>query len=175
MLTRQQKKEIVKGLTDKFKKAKSVVFTDFTGLTVNDLQALRQELKEKGSHYQVIKKTLLDLALKKAGIDFDLKQFQASLAVSFSDLDEVAPAKILYNFSKAHENLKLLAGLLFVPEKTVLNQDQVIALAKIPAKEELIAKIIGSLNAPLQNFAYCLKANLRNLVYILKQKATRNQ
>lgn len=174
MLSKKQKKDIVKNLADKFKNVKSIVLTDFTGLKVKDLQSLRRDLAQSQAQYQVVKKTLLGLACKKAHLDFDVKKIKGSIAVGFSENDEVIPAKILYNFSQKHENLKLLAGILTVPDKTMLNQDQVLALAKTPDKQESIAKIIGSLNAPLQNLAYLLKANLQSLVYILKQKAAEN-
>lgn len=174
MLSKKQKRDIIKDLTDKLKTAKSIILTDFTGLTVNDLQTLRRDLSQNQAQYQVVKKTLLDLALKKANLDFDVKKIKGSLAIGFSQNDEVGPAKTLYNFSQKHENLKLLAGILIVPDKTMLNYEEVLALAKTSDKQELIAKIIGSLNAPLRNLTYLLKANLQSLVYILKQKAAGN-
>jgi len=171
MLTKQKKEQIIEDFGLKLKGAKSIILSDFSGLKVKEVQALRHELKEQAVSYVVVKKTLLALALKKAKIDLDVRSIHGSVAISFGLGDEVAPARILYNFSRKHDNLKLLIGALLGPEKNILTQEQVLALAKLPGKEGLLGQLVFTLNAPVQKLVYSLKANLISLVYILKQKS----
>lgn len=171
MLTKQKKEQIVEELGLKLKSAKSIILSDFSGLKVKEVQALRHELKAQAVSYVVVKKTLLALTLKKAKIDLDVRGVRGSVAVGFGLGDEVAPARILYNFSRKHDNLKLLIGALLDPEKNILTQEQVLALAKLPGKEELLGQLVFTLNSPVQKLAHSLKANLISLVYILKQKS----
>lgn len=174
MLSKQQKKAIIDRLAKALKGAKSIVLTDFSGLTVKEIQGLRQDLKKAQAHYQVIKKTLLDLALKKAGINLKTKQFKGSVAIGLSANDGIVLAKILYNFARGHEKLRLLGGILTTPKQSILNQEQIIALAQIPGKEQLLGQLVATLASPLRNFGFILQANLRNFVSILKQKTIRN-
>jgi len=171
MLTKQKKGQIVEELSAQLESAKSIILSDFSGLKVKEVQALRHELKEQAVNYVVVKKSLLTIALKKIKIDLYVRSIHGSVAVSFGLGDEVAPARILYNFSRKHDNLKLLIGALLDPEKNILTQEQVLALAKLPDKERLLGQLVFTLNAPVQKLAYSLKANLISLVYILKQKS----
>lgn len=171
MLTKQKKEQIVEDLGAQLKDAKSIILSDFSGLKVKEVQALRRELKEQAVNYVVVKKTLLALALKKVKIDLDVRSIYGSVAVSFGLGDEVAPARVLYNFSRKHDNLKLLVGALLDPEKNILTQERVLALAKLPGKQELLGQLVFTLSSPMQKLAYSLKANLISLVYILKQKS----
>ncbi len=165
MLTRQKKEEIVKQLGDDFDKSKAVVFIDYKGIKVNETNELKKELRENNSILQVVKKNLIDLALKKSKIDVSVKKLEGQIAVVTSKEDEVSGAKILSKFAKDNENLKILGGLL---EEKELTQAEVVALAKLPSKEKLLAKIVGSLNSPLSGFVNVLQGNQRNLVYALK-------
>lgn len=165
MLRRKQKEEIVKKLTDDFKNSKAAVFTDYRGLKASEVNALKKELKKEGTNLNVIKKSLIALSLKNAKMDVNVKDMEGQLAVTISDKDEVIPAKILSKFSNDNENLKILGGTL--GEKG-MSTDEVLALSKLPGKEELLAKIVGSLNAPISGFVNVLSGNTRNLVNVLK-------
>ncbi len=165
MQTRSQKKELVKDMTSKVKEAKSVVFADFKGVKVKDLTALKKELRKEGIDFKVSKKTLINIAFKEAGIEVDTKKMEGQVAVSISSQDEVAPAKIISNFSKKNENLKILGGIL---ESKLMSIEQVKALAKLPSKEELLAKLVGTLQAPVSGFVNVCAGNLRGLVQVLK-------
>jgi len=165
MLTRKQKEEIVKNLTEEIKAAKAVVFSDFKGLEVKDMTSLKKELKKEGASFKVAKKNLINIALKNTGADLDVKKMEGQIAVSASSEDETAVAKIISKFSKKNENLKILGGLLGVKE---MSAEEIKALAKLPSKEELLAKLVGSLSSPLSGFMNVLQGNQRSLVQALK-------
>lgn len=165
MLTRNQKEEIVNKLSDEIKSSKSVVFTDYKGVGVKDMESLRGSLREEGARIQVIKKKLVEIALKNAGIEMSAKDMEGQLAVAISQEDEVTPAKVINNFAKENENLKIIGGLL---DSKKLNSEEVISLAKLPSKEELLAKLVGTLNAPMSGFVNVLQGNQRSLVQALK-------
>lgn len=166
MLTKNQKIELVKNLTEKIKSAKSAIFVDYKGLKVKDLTELKKSLRKSGTDYVVVRKTLIDLAFKNAGIkDLDVKSMEGQIALSLSKEDEVSGAKIIDGFSKTNENVKMLGGILGTQ---IMDAAQVKALAKIPSKEELLAKLVGTLNAPVSGFVNVLAGNLRGLVQVLK-------
>jgi len=166
MLTKSQKIELVKKLTEKIKAAKSAIFVDYKGLKVKDSTDLKKSLRKADAEYIVAKKTLIDIALKNAGIEgVDIKSMEGQIALSLSNADEVAGAKIIDGFAKTNENVKMLGGVLGTQ---VMDAAQVKALAKIPSKEELLAKLVGTLNAPVSGFVNVLAGNLRGLVNVLK-------
>ncbi|PIP28568.1 MAG: 50S ribosomal protein L10 [Candidatus Moranbacteria bacterium CG23_combo_of_CG06-09_8_20_14_all_35_22] len=165
MQTKLQKKEIVKDLAQKIKNSKAVVFSDFKGLSVKDMTILRSELREKNIDFKVLKKTLMTLALKDAGIEMDAKKMEGQIAVAVSSGDEVEASKIIAKMAKVNENLKISGGIL---GKKILSREEVMALSKLPSKEELLAKLVGTLNAPVSGFVNVLAGNLRGLVQVLK-------
>jgi large subunit ribosomal protein L10 len=165
--TREEKKQIIKDLAEKIKKAKSVVFTNFDSLTVAESMDLRKKLKDEKGEYYVAKKTLLSLALNENGIKgVDVKSFAGKIAAVFGYEDEVAPASVIDKFRKGHEEkINFVGGLL---DGKFMDAVTVGSLAKLPSKTELQAKVVGSLNAPLSGLVNTLVGNLRNLVYALK-------
>jgi large subunit ribosomal protein L10 len=167
MQTKEQKKIIVEELAKKLKNSKAVVFSDYKGLTVKDMSALRKELRDQEIEFKVVKKTLINLALKDAGISLDVSELEGQIAMAISSGDEVAAAKIIEKTAKANENIKIVAGIL---GEKALNSDEVKALAKLPSKEEMLAKLVGTINAPVSGFVNVLAGNLRGLVQVLKAK-----
>jgi large subunit ribosomal protein L10 len=166
--TKEQKEAIVKDLADKLKVSKAVVFSDYKGLKVKDMTVLRRELRAEGVDLKVLKKTLINIALKDAGIEMDVKALEGQVAVAVSKNDEVAAAKIIAKMAKANENLKIVGGILGTKELTVKEID---ALAKLPSKDQLLAKLVGTLNAPVSGFVNVLAGNMRGLVTVLKAVA----
>jgi large subunit ribosomal protein L10 len=162
-----QKQEILRSLEKKIEKTKSVVFVGFNALEVKDNELLRDQLRQENGEYFVTKKTLLSLAFKNQSIDgLDIKGLDGKVAAIFSYDDEVAAAKILDNFRKNKEKkLYFLGGIL---EGKLLSKEEIEAVAKLPSKPELYAKVVGSLNAPISGFVNALAGNIRNLVYVLK-------
>lgn len=167
MLTRKQKQEIVDKLSQKIKTVKSVVFADYKGLTVSDIKDLRRKLKSSQVELKVAKKTLIDLALKKADIsEVSAKKMDGQIAVALGAKDEISAAKILSDFARKNENLKILGAIL---EGRFLERPQAIALAALPPKEQSLARLAGVINAPISGFVSVLNGNLRNLVFVLSQ------
>lgn len=164
--SKEQKKEIVKNLEEKLKKAKAVVFSDYLGLKVKDIEAIKKALHQEEGEFVVTKKTLLKLALEKAGYkDVDPKQFVGGLAVTFGFRDEVTSAKVLAKFAKDFPVIKFFGGLL---ENKFIEAAKVKELALVPSRQELLGKLVSSVNAPLYGLLAVLSGNLRNLIIILQ-------
>ena len=165
MLTRNQKHELVKELTENIKAAKSVVFVVFKGLKVKDATILKKSLRAAEVEYVVVRKTLIDIALKNAGIEgANIAKVEGQVALSLSVADEVVGAKIIDTFAKTNENVKMLGGVLGTQLMTAA---EVKALAKVPSREQLLGQLVGTLNAPVSGFVNVLAGNLRGLVQVL--------
>lgn len=164
--SKAQKSEILRDLVEKINKAKSVVFAKFSGLKVKEAETLRKELRAEKSEYYVAKKTLVNLAFKEKNLaGLDAKNFDGQVAVVFGYEDEVAGARIINKYKKELENkVDFFGGIL---ENKFINAQEVSELANLPSKQELYAKIAGSLNAPISGFVNALVGNIRNLVYVL--------
>jgi len=165
--TKEQKKVIIEDLTDKINRQKSAALIDFSGIDSVNLFALRDELKKEDCQLQVIKKTLVQKVLEKLGekdLADKIKSIKGQMALVFGFSDEVAPAKVCYQFSKKQEKLQLIAGIL---GKEFLDKEKIMALAELPSKQELLARLVGSLKAPISNFVYVLNGNIKGLVCAL--------
>ncbi len=164
-ITKKKKEELVETFAERLEKSKAAVFTDYKGLTVEEINEVRNNLRDQGIEFKVIKNTLFGLAVKKANIDVDAKELaNHPVAVAFGYDDEVAPAKVVFNFAKDHEQLEIIGGIL---EGKSIDAQSVKSLAQMPSREEMIAKMIGSMNAPMSNFVGVMHANLRNVVGVL--------
>lgn len=163
-----QKQEILRNLSEKFKKSKSVVFAGFNALTVKDNEILRDQFRKENSEYYVAKKTLMNLAFKDQINDLNVRSMDGKLAAIFSYEDEIAPAKIIANFRKDKEKTDKIFFLGGILENKLLSKAEMEALSQLPSKLELQAKLVGSLNAPISGFVNVLAGNLRSLVGALK-------
>lgn len=160
----EQKKVIVKDLSEKIKSAKTVVFADYRGLTVEQDTELRNALRKAGVEYRVVKNTLTRFAANENGFGELDEHFNGPTAMALSNTDVIAPAKILAEYSKKYQKLQIKAG---VVEGQVFDSEGIKALAALPPKEELIAKALGSMKAPITGFVNVLNANIRGLVIAL--------
>ncbi len=168
-LTKEQKKNIVEKLKQSIAQQKAVVFVAIDGLKTTELFDLRKELKQDNCLLTVAKKTLLSIAFKQSKMEFDAKELKGELALVFGFGDEIMPARIAYQFSKKNKNLKILGGFF---ENEIKTAEEMIILAKIPSKEELLAKIIGSIKAPISGFANVLQGNIKGLITVLAKAKT---
>ena len=164
-----KKQAVVAEIKTWLESAKSVVITSYKGLNVATDTQMRRELREAGVQYKVVKNTMLRLAAKDLGIEGLDSHLEGTTAIAFSTADAVAPAKILVDFMKKNKLedpgiLTIKAGIL---DKKVLSDKEVKALASLPSKEELIAKLLGSMNAPLSNTVGLLSAIIRNAVGVI--------
>lgn len=149
------KKQVVEEIKDRFDRAVSAVLIDYRGLTVAEVTELRNKYREAGIDYKVLKNTLINRAIEGKGID-EIKEFlEGPTAVAFSYEDEVAPAKITYDFIKSVNKMEIKCGI-FNNEFTA--KDDVIVLASLPSREELLAKAVGSIKSPIMNLVYTLNA-----------------
>ncbi|MEK7496895.1 MAG: 50S ribosomal protein L10 [Patescibacteria group bacterium] len=163
--SKQAKSELLNNLSNLFKKAKSLVFADYTGLTMKDMQELRRAMRARGVEYEVTKKTLLRKSLESANItSVDVDTLQGMVSVAVSDSDEIEPAKQVVEFAKTHDKFKLLGGVIF---GDFYGASQVAELAKLPGKDVLLARAVGAIKSPLSGFVSVLSGNLRGLVQVL--------
>ncbi len=162
---RPEKAGKVAELKDLLSSSKGAVLVDYCGLTVAEDTELRSKMREAGVKYMVAKNTFIRIAAKEAGIEGLDAYLEHNTAVAFSAEDPVAPAKILNDFSKNHKALEIKAGIL---DGKVIALDEVKALAELPSREELLAKLVGSMQAPISGLVNVLQGTIRNFVYTLE-------
>ena len=160
----------VKDLKQKLAKAKAVVLADFSGLDVNQINQLRQKIKQAGGEFKISKNTLFKISLADSPFKKQKSQLTEALngpnAFLFAYEDEISPLKALYQFSQENDLPEIKVGLLLTK---FLPQEEVISLAKLPSLPVLQAKLVGTLNSPLYGLVYSLKANLQQLTGLLNQ------
>ncbi len=162
--TRQEKEQIVAELSEKLGSMKSAVFTSISGYTMDDANMLREKGKEAGVEVLIAKKTLLLRALEEKGFGSKKDDLEGSILTTIGYNDEVSAAKLIAELSKERDGIQIVGGVL---EGTFVGSDAIRQLATLPSREELLAKMVGSINAPVSGFVNVLAGNLRNLVYVL--------
>ena len=151
----EQKQAIVADLVEKLKTSPAGVVVNYQGITVEDDTAMRKALREVGVKYMVMKNSLTGRACEEVGLG-EMKQYLSGMtAIAIGSEDPVAPAKVIKQYADKIESFQILAGYL---DGAVVDKDTVVALADIPSKEVLIAKLLGSIKSPLYGFAYALQA-----------------
>ncbi len=144
------KKPIIDEISENIKDAQSVVIVDYRGLTVEQDTKLRKDLRENGITYKVYKNTMMNFAFK--GTDFEslAPYLEGPSAIAISKSDATAPARVLAKFAKEAEKLEIKAG---VVEGVAYDAAGIAQIAKIPSREELLSKLLGSIQSPIANFA----------------------
>jgi len=164
-LNRDEKASKVKELQETFKNAKFAMVTDYRGLKVPELEKLRGSLRANNSQIRVAKNTLLRLAVKETPYENLSEFFTGTTAIVFGFEDPVAPAKEVTAFAKEYEALQIRsAGL----DGSVLTADDVLALSKLPGKDELRAMLLGTLAAVPTGLVRVLSGVPQNFVYALQ-------
>jgi large subunit ribosomal protein L10 len=163
-LNRTGKEQVVAELAQKLSGAKAAFLADYRGLTVEQVNKLRGELRQADVDYRVVKNTLLKLASKDTPAECLGGLLEGPTAIAIAGADPVAPAKILAEFAKANAKLELKGGAL---DGKALSVADIKALAELPSREVLLGKMLGSLNAPASNFVGVLAAVPRSLVQVL--------
>ncbi len=160
----EEKKQQVKELKEKIDSATLLVVSGYCGFTVKEITTLRKSLRAEESEYSIIKNSLLERAVE--GTDFaGLKEhFSGPTALLLGYKDPVAPLKTLVKFVKEVEKGEIKAG---VVEKSLVQKEQILEIAKLPSREVLLAKVIGGLQSPLYGLVNVLQGSIRNLVYAL--------
>ena len=160
MSTKQFKSEKIDALKSKLEKAKVAVVTEYKGYSVEEITNLRRALQKEGGDYTVTKNTLAKIAIK--GTDFEILNdtFKGPIALAFGFEDQVSPAKIVAKFIKNYKKGVILGAAL---DGKLLSAKETEDLAKLPSKEELIAKILGSINSPASGIANSVNAVMAQL------------
>jgi len=155
----------VQSLIAKFKAMKGMIMTQYHGLSVSQISELRSELRKCGCEYVVVKNTLGKVALKEVGLEVAGEYFEGPIAIVVEESnDPVSPAKVVAEFAKKNEKFVVKAGLL---DGKILLANEIKALAALPTKEVLIAKMLGSMNAPISGLVNVMQGSIRNLVYVI--------
>lgn len=147
------KKPIVEEISENIKDAQSVVLVTYSGITVEQDTALRKELREAGIVYKVYKNTMMNFAFKDTPCEALAKHLEGPNAIAVSKDDATAPARILAKYTKTVPTLKLIAG---VVEGQYYDEAGVQMLANVPSREELLGKLLGSIQSPITNLARVL-------------------
>ncbi|MDD2647044.1 MAG: 50S ribosomal protein L10 [Patescibacteria group bacterium] len=165
-LTRTKKESLFTNIKDLVAKMKSLVLIDYYGLKVKEVNQLRQELRKNNCQYVVAKKTLLKKAFKEQGLEDDsVDKLQGGIGMALGLEDEVAPARVITAFKKDHDKMNIHGGIF---NKAFITLEQVKQISILPSKEQLLAQVVYTIKAPLQNMVGAMHGNLRKLVYALQ-------
>lgn len=163
----KKKKQTVKELNQLFSDSQVLIFTDYRGLRVSDINLLRRQLRDKGVEYHVAKNSLATLAASRAGMEQMTNLLDGPTAIAFVSDDIPGAAKVLSDFVRSSKILKIRGGLM---GSSVLNEYEVGELTKIKTRDEYLAQLFGSMRAPIQNFVNVLNAPLQNFVNVLSAR-----
>ena len=167
-ITKGRKNELVTRYSDWVRQSKALVLTQYVGLTMKDIDALRSKVRENGGEFHIIKNTLAKLAFEQAGLPIRQEQFEGSTAVVFAFSDAPATVKTVTDFVKTSEFLKIKGGYL---DKQVLTADGVKALADLPPLPVIRGQLLGMLLAPASKLARTLAEPGRMIAAVIKAHA----
>ena len=168
---KEQKAEQVELLTEKLKKARVAVLTDYRGLTVSQMQELRGRFRTGDVEYRVVKNTLVRRAAEAAGVPALQSELEGPLAIAFGYEDLSLPAKLINEFVRATRlKLDIKGGLV---EGRVFSPDQVKQLADLPSRETLIAQLMGTMQAPVSQMVGIMQTPLQQLMGVLNAYKTK--
>lgn len=151
----EAKQQVVTEIADKFKGSQASVLVDYRGLNVAEVTELRKELRDNGIDYKVYKNTLARRAIADTDLSDLTEDLVGPTAIAFGKEDVVAPAKILHQFSKKHDALKIKGGVI---EGKVATLEQIQELSTLPDYNGLVSMLLSVLQAPIRNLAYATKA-----------------
>ncbi len=163
-----EKKQVVEQFEKKVREAKAVVVTSFVGMKTVEFNELRAKLRPLQSDYSVVKNSLTRLALKNAGLEELANVLEGPSAIVIERGDPVSSTKVLFDFAKTHEAIKIKGG---VFDGKVVTDKQLKAIASLPSREVLLATLLGSLQATAINLVSVLQAPMRDLVNVLDAHA----
>lgn len=163
MKTKSQKTEAIKESKDALEKSSTLVLTDFTGLSVNAMNQLRKTLKETAIIFKVVKKNLFKLVLDEFNISINPKELNGQIGVVFSPKDIIETSQIVYKFSKEHKDAFKLLGAAEIGDKKIFSKIEVENIGRLPAREVLLAQLIGMLTAPLKSFLFVLNERAKKI------------
>ncbi|MFO8011331.1 MAG: 50S ribosomal protein L10 [Dehalococcoidia bacterium] len=169
MVRKEKKPELVDWISDRLRRAEIAVVTDYRGLNVAQLSDLRNKLREQGIEYHVVKNTLAKFAADATGKSSVAELLEGPTAIAFGYEDPVKVPKTILDYMKAHDevSVQIRGGLL---GDRALTNAEVLAIAKLPPREELIARTVGLIQSPLYGLMNVLNGNLRGLAAVLQAR-----
>ena len=167
-MNKQEKKETIDELHEKFARAKTAVITGYSGINVEQITELRSKLRKSQVEYRVVKNTFARRAVQGTGLEPLKDYFVGPVGIALGFDDVVAPAKVLFEFSKTQGKLQLKVGVL---DGKLLQQADIKALATLPSLNALRGKIIGLLQAPASRMVGVLAAPGAQIARVMKAKA----
>lgn len=168
--SKNQKIRDLEELTAKLQAAKGAVLADYRGTNVKDITKFRGELRKSGVFAKVYKLTLLKKAMKGAGVAGEISDYKRPVILSLSEEDETAAARAIKNLSKEIKTISVLEGVL---DKQIVGKQQVLALADLPSKDQLLAQVVRTLNSPISGFVNVLAGDIRALINVLNAVAAK--
>lgn len=157
--------ELLKNIQEKVAKSKSILLSDFKGVNSKDLTSFREDIRSKGGEVVVSKNTLLKIALKEMGGEESASKTLSGQTVAvIAYEDSISTIKAFFNFAKKVENLKAKGGFF---ESKFVNEKELIDISNLPTKEELIGRLIGSVNSPVYKLVNTLNQSKSKIVYVL--------
>jgi len=162
--TKTQKINQVKSGAEELKRNQTVIITDFTGLTANEMNALRRVVRSLGGVFQVIKKRLLKIVLEKESLKFDPKQFPGQMGVVFSPKDMAETAASVYNFAKQKKDFLKILGGFEVKDKKFIGGTDVKMIGQLPSREVLLGQFVQMLTMPIRKFLFVLDQKSKQMV-----------
>ena len=170
-MKRSEKKDFVTKLKDEFDKSSSVIVAEYSGLTVEESEKLRKEMRSNGAKFKVTKNRLTKLAISETQFKDISDLFKGPTAIAYSE-DPIAPAKVAVNFEKKFESFKIVGGG-YNGEK--IDKEKIDFLAKLPSLDELRGKLIGLISAPAQKIASIAVEPGAQIARILSSKSSNSQ
>jgi len=164
---RSEKKEFVQKLKEEIDNSSSVIVTHYSGLTVNESEQLRLEMRNNGAKFKVTKNRLTKLALEQTQFKDLADLFTGPTAIAYSD-DPVAPAKVAVSFEKKLEKFKIIGG---GYDGETINYEKINFLATLPSMDELRGKIVGLISAPAQKIASIVKEPAGQITRLISSKS----
>jgi large subunit ribosomal protein L10 len=166
-ITREAKEQAVDQLSGELGRIKLAVMTVYRGLTVREVEELRGILRDQGITYRVAKNTLLRLATKNnpALADIDPATFTGPMALAMGFDDELAPARVIFQYAKTHNALEIVGAI--TADGQILDAAQVKAMANLPTREQLLGQLVGTIAAPLSGFVGVMSGNVRSIINVL--------
>lgn len=161
MSTKAFKNDKVALIKEKIDKAQVAVVSEYTGLSVEEITKLRRELQKEGGDYMVTKNTLAKIAIKGTPYEVLVETLKGPIAIAFGFTDQVAPAKVLSKFIKDTKKGEIIAAAM---DGQLMSAEEAKALANLPSREELYAKMLGCINSPASGIANSVNAVMSSLV-----------
>ncbi|MFC1984190.1 50S ribosomal protein L10 [Chloroflexota bacterium] len=167
-MSREDKIQTIDSLQDTFSKCSIGILTDYRGLTASEITVLRRKLREASIEYRVVKNTLARFAGEKAGRSDLVNLFEGPIAIAFGYDDITQPAKILTDYiNTSQSSLSIKGG--FLSDRLLASED-VATLSTLPAREILLAKVLGGMQGPITALVSCLSAPIREIMGVLQAR-----